>query len=78
MRPWVFETEPHINKRFLSLDNVVLTPHLGAMTEEADKRMCMDAAKEVISFFKYDSKTNIYSGTQKTVCQKQKRLIRQD
>lgn len=48
----VFEAEPPKNTKLLSLKNTVFTPHLGAMTEEADRRMCMDAAKEVISFFK--------------------------
>ncbi|MBW6462086.1 MAG: hydroxyacid dehydrogenase [DPANN group archaeon] len=48
----VFDSEPINDKRLLSLDNVVLTPHLGAMTVEADKRMCIHAAEAVIEFFK--------------------------
>lgn len=31
----VFENEPPVNSRLLTLDNVVLTPHIGASTEEA-------------------------------------------
>lgn len=48
----VFDSEPPKDRRLLSLDNVILTPHLGAMTIEADKRMCVHAAEEVIKFFK--------------------------
>lgn len=31
----VYEYEPHVSKRLLALDNVVLTPHLGAATLES-------------------------------------------
>lgn len=48
----VFDTEPPTDKRLLSLDNTVFTPHLGAVTKEADKRMCIHAAEAVIDFFR--------------------------
>lgn len=48
----VFDIEPPKDRRLLSLDDVILTPHLGAMTREADRRMCVHAAEEVIDFFK--------------------------
>ncbi len=47
----VFDTEPPTDKRLLSLDNTVFTPHLGAVTKEADRRMCVHAAEAVIDFF---------------------------
>jgi hydroxypyruvate reductase 2 len=31
----VFENEPHVPKEFFSLDNVVLSPHKGALTSES-------------------------------------------
>jgi len=37
----VFENEPEIKKEFLSLENIILTPHIGAYTHEADYEMSM-------------------------------------
>lgn len=43
----VFEEEPEGFKRFAPLKNVILTPHLGAATREAQKNVSMDIAREV-------------------------------
>lgn len=44
----VFENEPFVNKEFLSLKNVILTPHIGSYTSRTLNNMAMVAAKNVI------------------------------
>lgn len=48
----VFEKEPPENNPLLTLDSVVVTPHLGASTQEAQVRVAVDVAKQVIDFLK--------------------------
>lgn len=43
-----FAQEPPADKRFFELDNVVLTPHAGASTVEANDRMSLMAVDEVL------------------------------
>ncbi len=43
----VFEDEKNPNPELLSLPNVVVTPHLGASTVEAQARVAVDAAEQV-------------------------------
>ncbi|MFY9402326.1 MAG: phosphoglycerate dehydrogenase [Candidatus Omnitrophota bacterium] len=44
----VFEREPiDINHEFLKMDNVILTPHLGASTEEAQANVAIEVAEIV-------------------------------
>ncbi len=48
----VFETEPlDSSSQLRHLDNVILTPHLGASTEEAQIRVGMMAAQQLREFF---------------------------
>ena len=48
----VYASEPlDENSKFRSLDNVVLSPHLGASTEEAQVRVGMMAAQQLREFF---------------------------
>jgi len=48
----VFEEEPlPQNHPLTKLDNVVLTPHIGASTEEAQERAGLEVVKKVIEFF---------------------------
>jgi len=49
----VFEKGKPFDSPLLKLDSVILTPHLGASTEEAQKRVAMDIATQVIDFLKY-------------------------
>lgn len=46
----VYETEPPQDSPLLSLDNVVLTPHLGASTEEAQQAVSLRIAQDLIKF----------------------------
>ncbi len=49
----VFEEEPlSLNHPLLELENVVLTAHIGASTEEAQERAGVDIAKKIVEFFK--------------------------
>lgn len=49
----VFEKEPlPPNHPLLELENVVLTAHIGASTEEAQERAGVDIAKKVVEFFR--------------------------
>ncbi len=44
----VYEREPEIEERLLSLDNVVLLPHIGSATYETRLKMAMMAAKNLV------------------------------
>ena len=48
----VFAAEPPENSPLLTLPNVVLAPHIGAATKEAQDRIGIEAAKTVVEFFK--------------------------
>jgi len=45
----VFSQEPPANPALCQLPNVVVTPHLGASTVEAQERVALDAASDVIA-----------------------------
>ena len=45
----VYEAEPYINEDLLSLDNVVLAPHIGSATIEARAQMSIMVAQSVIA-----------------------------
>ena len=47
-RSMCFETEPPLESPLLSLDNVIVTPHLGASTVEAQKNVAISVAKQCI------------------------------
>jgi len=48
----VFETEPDYRKEFTKFDNVVLTPHIGAATAEAQGRVGEELANIIIEYYK--------------------------
>jgi len=47
----VFAKEPPKDSCLLSLNNIVLTPHLGASTEEAQHRVAFDVAEQMAAIF---------------------------
>lgn len=48
----VFVNEPPTGSKLLSLNNVVLTPHLGATTAEAQEEVGSEIAEQVIAYFR--------------------------
>jgi D-3-phosphoglycerate dehydrogenase len=48
----VFEKELPVNGDILHLNNVSLSPHIGASTAEAQKRIGDEMAEQIINFFK--------------------------
>jgi D-3-phosphoglycerate dehydrogenase len=46
----VFEEEPPSNKELLAHPNVILSPHIGAQTEEAQKRASLILAEKIIDY----------------------------
>ncbi|HLU23478.1 MAG TPA: phosphoglycerate dehydrogenase [Bacillaceae bacterium] len=47
----VYETEPSTNTELLSHPNVVVTPHLGASTVEAQEKVAHEVSEEIIEIF---------------------------
>jgi D-3-phosphoglycerate dehydrogenase len=45
----VFEKEPVTDHPLFALDNVIVTPHLGASTAEAQERVAVDVAHQVVA-----------------------------
>jgi len=48
----VFETEPPFGSPVLNVENIIVTPHLGASTEEAQINVAKDIALQVLDFLK--------------------------
>ena len=48
----VFEGEPKVNPKLLESENIIVTPHLGASTAEAQERVALDVVEQVIAVFK--------------------------
>ena len=46
----VFKIEPKINKKFLKLDNVLLSPHNGSATFETRKKMALVSSQNISNF----------------------------
>lgn len=46
----VYTSEPFENNPFIGLDNIVMTPHLAASTDEAQLTVAVDVAKQMIDF----------------------------
>lgn len=48
----VFVQEPAVGNKLTESDRIVVTPHLGASTAEAQERVAMDVAEEIIAHLK--------------------------
>jgi D-3-phosphoglycerate dehydrogenase len=46
----VYTSEPFENNPFIGLDNIVMTPHLAASTDEAQQIVAVDIAKQMIEY----------------------------
>ncbi len=55
----VYEREPEIEERLLSLDNIVLLPHIGSATFETRIRMAMMAAKNLVQGLRGETPDNL-------------------
>ena len=55
----VFEGEPALNPAFLTLDNVVLLPHVGSSTEATRQAMAMTAAKNAVAALAGETPPNL-------------------
>jgi D-3-phosphoglycerate dehydrogenase len=47
----VFSVEPPVGSPLPGLDNVICTPHLGASTEEAQEKVAIEVAEQLVAFF---------------------------
>jgi D-3-phosphoglycerate dehydrogenase len=75
----VFKVEPkNANDKFITelqkFSNVILTPHIGGLTEEAQINMALDAAEKIINFLENGSTSGavnfpeINAGDNKNIC----------
>ena len=55
----VFEFEPKVNKKLLSMENTVLMPHAGSATHTTRKSMVELACKNITNFLLNDVKENL-------------------
>jgi D-3-phosphoglycerate dehydrogenase len=46
----VFEVEPPVNNKLLEFENVIVTPHLGASTKEAQLNVAAQVTQEVLNY----------------------------
>ena len=55
----VYEREPEIESELFELENVVLAPHIGSASRETRLRMCMMAAKNLLSALRQERPPNL-------------------
>ncbi len=54
----VYESEPQKDSIFAGMENVVMTPHIGAGTKEAQEKVAVQIAEQISNFFKNNKITN--------------------
>jgi D-3-phosphoglycerate dehydrogenase len=47
----VYEDEPQTDSIFAGMDNVVMTPHIGAGTKEAQEKVAVQIAEQISDYF---------------------------
>ncbi len=57
----VFEFEPEVSRKLLSLDNVVMTPHIGTATYDARVAMAKESLTGMIDYLKGGNPPNIFN-----------------
>lgn len=55
----VFDAEPNVNPELISMENVVLTPHIASATWEARDKMCEMAVNSILDTFSDKQPSNI-------------------
>lgn len=64
----VFEEEPAVENPLCHLDNVIVTPHLGASTGEAQVRVAMEVAQDVAGILRGQSPVNPVNRPVNRIC----------
>jgi len=59
----VFEKEPPVNVDLIRHPLVVVTPHLGANTNEAQKRVALELAQQIVDFKRDNSLVGVVNGS---------------
>ena len=54
----VYESEPQKDSIFAGMENVVMTPHIGAGTKEAQEKVAVQIAEQISNFFNNNKITN--------------------
>ena len=57
----VFSEEPPKNKKLLNVDNLILTPHLGASTSEAQENVAIQVAQQISDYLNKIIKVYFYT-----------------
>jgi gluconate 2-dehydrogenase len=55
----VYENEPKLNKGFLELENVFLSPHIASASESTRKAMAMTAARNLVAALSGEQPPNL-------------------
>jgi phosphoglycerate dehydrogenase-like enzyme len=48
----VFDNEPYVNPEFISMENIILTPHIASATYEAREKMTSQAVGSILKVLK--------------------------
>lgn len=59
----VFEEEPPVNLQLIAHPGVICTPHLGANTREAQKRVAIELAQQICDFQRGHSLIGVVNGS---------------
>lgn len=59
----VFEEEPPVDRKLIEHPSVICTPHLGANTREAQKRVAIELAQQIIDFQRGHSLIGVVNGS---------------